>query len=110
MERDPRRLAGDLIFQARQASGLSQAELARRAGMTRSVINAYERHHRQPGVDALVRIARAAGLEIGLQGPAGPVDCVRAGRILAQVLDLAEILPARPQGPLRYPSLKALAS
>ncbi len=103
---DVRQLAGDLIVQAREASGLSQAELARRAGMPRSVLNAYERHHRQPGVDALARIARAAGLEVRLEAPAAPVDPHRAGRILAQVLDLAETLPARRRGSLRYPSLR----
>jgi hypothetical protein len=34
-----------------------------------------------------------------------PVDPVRAGRILTQVLDLAEALPAQPRGPLEYPRL-----
>jgi transcriptional regulator with XRE-family HTH domain len=105
---DTRGLAGDLISQARHASGLSQAELARRAGMHRSVLNAYERHHRQPGVDALARIARAAGLELALERSTGPIDPHRAGRILVQVLDLAETLPARRRGSLRYPSLRTL--
>lgn len=104
-----RQLAGDLIAQARRESGLSQAELARRAGMPRSVLNAYERHHRQPGVDALARIARAAGLEVRIGRPADRIDPDRAGRILVQVLDLAEALPSRRRGPLAYPSLKALA-
>jgi len=106
---DARQLAGDLIGQARRESGLSQAELARRAGMPRSVLNAYERHHRQPGVDALARIARAAGLEVRLGAPAHGIDAERAGRILVQVLDLAETLPARRRGSLAYPSLKTLA-
>jgi hypothetical protein len=34
---------------------------------------------------------------------------VRAGRILAQVLDLAEALPQKRRGALRYPSLRELA-
>jgi transcriptional regulator with XRE-family HTH domain len=103
-----RQLAGDLIRQARRESGLSQAELARRAGMPRSVINAYERHHRQPGVDALGRIARAAGMEVRIGPLADRVDPFRAGRILVQVLDLAEALPNRRRGRLAYPSLKTL--
>jgi transcriptional regulator with XRE-family HTH domain len=106
---DARQLAGDLIRQARQESGLSQAELARRAGMPRSVLNAYERHHRQPGVDALARIARAAGLEVQVGPPAERIDPSRAGRILVQVLDLAEALPSRRRGRLTYPSLKTHA-
>lgn len=92
---DARQLAGDLIGQARRKSGLSQAELARRAAMPRSVLNAYERHHRQPGVDALARIARAAGLEVRLGPPADRIDPARAGRILVQVLDLAEAFPPK---------------
>ncbi len=103
-------LAGDLIRQARRESGLSQAELARRAGMHRSVVNAYERHHRQPSVDALARIARAAGLEVRIGPPTERVDPVRAGRILVQVLDLAEALPSARRGRLAYPSLKTLIS
>ena len=107
---ETRQLAGDLIGQARRESGLSQAELARRAGMPRSVLNAYERHHRQPGVDALARIARAAGLEVRLGASTSRrIDPDRAGRILVQVLDLAEALPSRRRGPLTYPSLRTLA-
>jgi transcriptional regulator with XRE-family HTH domain len=109
MDTYTRQLAGDLIAQARRESGLSQAELARRAGMPRSVLNAYERHRRQPGVDALARIARAAGLEVRIGRPLDRIDPHRAGRILVQVLDLAEALPSRRRGPLAYPSPKNLA-
>lgn len=105
---DSRQLAGDLIRRARGEAGLSQAELARRAGMPRSVLNAYEHHHRQPGVDALARIAQAAGMEVRLEAPVGRIDPARAGRILVQVLDLAEALPSRRRGNLTYPSLKTL--
>ncbi|HEY7892130.1 MAG TPA: helix-turn-helix transcriptional regulator [Solirubrobacteraceae bacterium] len=97
-------VAGELVRDIRRRSGLRQAELARRAGLPRSVVSAYENGHRQPGVDALARLAAAAGLELKL-GSAAPVDPVRAGRILSQVLDLAESLPARRRGSLEYPSL-----
>ncbi len=76
--------------------------------MPRSVLNAYERHHRQPGVDALARIALAAGMEVRVEPPAERVDAARAGRILAQVLDLAEELPSRRRGRLAYPPLARL--
>jgi transcriptional regulator with XRE-family HTH domain len=101
-------VAGELIRDIRRRSGLRQAELARRAGLPRSVVSAYEHGHRQPGVDALARLAAAAGMELRL-GSAAPVDPVRAGRILSQVLDLAESLPARRRGALEYPSLRRLA-
>lgn len=102
-------IAGDLLRDIRRRSGLHQAELSRRAGLPRSVMSAYERGHRQPGVDALARIAAAAGLELRVAPPIAPVDPNRAGRILAQVLDLAEALPGRGRGGLQYPPLGRLA-
>jgi transcriptional regulator with XRE-family HTH domain len=101
-------VAGDLIREIRSASGLRQAELARRAGLPRSVVNAYEHGRRQPGVDALARIAAAAGLELRVGPASAPVDTLRAGHILAQVLDLAEALPSRRRGALAYPPLSQL--
>ena len=78
-------------------SGLSQAELARRAGMPRSVVNAYLKGTREPGADALARLAAAGGFELRLGRRKPPVDAERAGRILVQVLELAEALPFRPR-------------
>jgi transcriptional regulator with XRE-family HTH domain len=103
-------VAGELIRKVRGESGLSQAELARRAGMPRSVLSAYEHGHRQPAVAALARIAAAAGLELGVGPPATGLDVARAGEILAQVLDLAEQLPQRPRGELAYPALIRFAA
>jgi transcriptional regulator with XRE-family HTH domain len=103
-------VAGELIRRVRKESGLSQAELARRAGMPRSVLSAYEHGHRQPAVAALARIAAAAGLEIGVGPPAVGLDVARAGEILAQVLDLAERLPQRKRGALAYPALIRFAA
>jgi uncharacterized protein len=96
-------LASDLIGDIRRKSGLTQAELGRRASLPRSVVNAYERGKRQPGVDALARIAAAANLKLELAPLASPVDPERAGRLLAQVLDLAEALPGKRRGALSYP-------
>jgi len=86
-------------------TGLSQAELARRAGMPRSVINTYVRGHREPGSDALQRIAAAAGLELQFAERKPPVDPERAGRLLVQVLELAEALPFRREERLAFPKL-----
>ncbi len=97
--------AASLVQMALDQSGLSQAELARRAGIPRSVLNAYLKGHREPGADALLRIVSAAGgkLELGEHKP--PVDPVRAGKILMEVLGLAEALPYRPRAEMRYPRL-----
>lgn len=88
-------------------SGLSQAELARRAGMPRSVVNAYVRGKREPGADALARLASAGGFQLKLASRKPPVDVDRASKILVQVLELAEALPFRPRPELGYPHLPA---
>jgi len=56
--------AGALLRQARKRAGLSQAELAARAGVTQSVISAYESGHRQPAIPALAALIDAAGYEL----------------------------------------------
>jgi transcriptional regulator with XRE-family HTH domain len=99
------RVAAELITQVRRTSGLSQAELARRSGLDRSVLNAYEHKRRQPSVAALARIAAAAGMELHLAPTHDVVAQEHAGKILAQVLDLAEALPYRPRDELAYPPL-----
>ena len=65
--------AGSLLRQARRRAGLSQAELATQAGVTQSVISAYESGQRQPSIPALARLIDAAGfdLTIGLRRQPG---------------------------------------
>jgi transcriptional regulator with XRE-family HTH domain len=98
--------AAALVAGILHKSGLTQAELARRAGLPRSVLNAYLRGNREPGVDALLRIAGAAGVKLELEERKPPVDPHRASFILNQVLGLAEALPYRPRAELAYPPLK----
>jgi hypothetical protein len=61
-ERDA--LAGDLLRLARAKAGLTQAQLAARAGVAQSLISAYENGHRQPTLPSLKRLLAAAGLEL----------------------------------------------
>jgi transcriptional regulator with XRE-family HTH domain len=98
-------LAAELIVQIGARSGLSQAELARRAGLDRSVLNAYAHGRRQPSVAALGRIAGAAGLALELVPGGVDAAAEHAGTILAQVLDLAGSMPYRPRAELEYPPL-----
>jgi transcriptional regulator with XRE-family HTH domain len=95
--------AAEMIRDARIDAGLSQAKLARRAGIPRSVLNAYERGHRQPGANTLASILAATGHRLEVRPM---VDLERNGRILAEVIDLAESLPRKRRGPLRYPPFR----
>jgi len=56
--------AGALLRRARKRAGLSQTELAARAGLTQSVISAYESGHRQPAIPALAALVDAAGYKL----------------------------------------------
>lgn len=96
--------ASRLISRIRRETGFSQAELARRAGFARSVVNAYERGTRCPSVDALERIALAGGFELELVQRPEPVDPHRAGSLLDKVVSFAEMLPYEPQ-PFDYARL-----
>lgn len=95
-----------LIADVLERSGLTQAELSRRAGLPRSVLNAYLKGTREPGADALLRIAAAGGVELEIAERRPPVDPERASKILNQVLGLAEALPYRPRAEMAYPPLK----
>lgn len=61
-----------MLREARRRAGLSQVELARRAGVTQSVVSAYESGGRQPSLPTLARLVRSTGseLEVGLSDPA----------------------------------------
>ena len=59
--------AGFVLRDARQRAGLSQVELARRAGVTQSVVSAYESGAREPSVPMLQRLVAATGFELDLQ-------------------------------------------
>ncbi len=48
-----------LVAEARRASGLSQAEVARRAGTSRPNVSAYERGRRSPTLETLERLLAA---------------------------------------------------
>jgi transcriptional regulator with XRE-family HTH domain len=86
---------------------MSQAELARRAGIPRSVMNVYERGKREPSAEMLARLLNAAGFRLAVEPLVAPVDPERAGNILEQVLGLAEALPYRAGKPNDYPPVSA---
>jgi transcriptional regulator with XRE-family HTH domain len=98
--------AADLIFEARRRAGVSQAEFARRVGVSRPTLNAYERGRREPGVDALERLLEAAGLRL-VTAPALRVpDPQAAANTLEDLLGLVDAIgPRGPRRPLLFPSV-----
>jgi len=60
-------LSGDLLREARLRAGLSQAELARRAGKPTSVIGRWERGEVKPSLETLQAMVRACGLDLRFQ-------------------------------------------
>lgn len=97
---------GSIIRAAREQAGISQAELARRVGVARSVMNVYEHGRREPGAEMLLRILAATGNDLQIVPRVSKIDTKRASRILEQVLELAEALPYRPNRDLGFPDLR----
>lgn len=96
--------AGAMIREARKRSRLSQTDLARRAGVAQSVICAYEKNRREPGVRTLAKLIEATGHELEVElVPVAPnqpgLPDTRLGRLLRRrrraVLALAEKRGAR---------------
>ncbi len=94
--------AATLLRTARMRAGLSQRALGEAAGTSQSAVAAIESGRKQPTVATLDRLLRAAGTELV---PASPEQAalLRRARRLEDVLHLAEALPFRRDGGLRYP-------
>jgi transcriptional regulator with XRE-family HTH domain len=105
METTDRDFAAGLIEEIARRSELKHSELARRAGIDRSVLSAYARGRRQPSVAALARIARGAGLQLDLAPAEGDRAMERQANVLEMVLDLAGSMPFKGRGELEYPPL-----
>ena len=60
-------MSSHLLEQARRFAGLSQEELAARAGTSRTTLSAYERGRKSPNLATASRIVECAGLELTTQ-------------------------------------------
>lgn len=88
---------GLLLREVRAAVGLTQAEVGRRAGVSQSMVSAYEAGRRQPTVPVLSRLLEAMGRELTLQAEPLPSSLARlqgpVGRRVrrhrAELVDLA---------------------
>jgi transcriptional regulator with XRE-family HTH domain len=91
----------DLIRAVRRRGGLTQAELARRAGTSQPVVSAYEHGRRDPTFRTLRRLVAAGGerllveAAVVAEGPPPATDDDERARRLVDVLLLADAIPAR---------------
>jgi transcriptional regulator with XRE-family HTH domain len=109
--------SASLLRRARRRAGLSQRELAARAGTSHATLALYERGTKVPRVDTLDRILRAAGFapEVVLSArPDGDrSDREAKGRELFEALELAAHFPVRrrpkslPPPAIRRPAAKS---
>src|SRR3954469_20905880 len=97
------------LREARRSAGLSQQELARRSGTSQATISAYENGAKEPSLRTLDRVLAAAGARLTVEpnAPGWVPEPEQAGSRFAEVLALAEALPGRRRGELRYPRLSA---
>ena len=90
-----------LIRAVRRRQGLTQADLARRAGTSQPVISAYEHGRRDPTFGTLRKIVEAGGERLHLEAAAQPADLApptdvhEHARRLLDVLSLADAVPTR---------------
>jgi transcriptional regulator with XRE-family HTH domain len=91
----------ELIHAVRRRRGLTQAELAARAGTSQPVVSAYEHGRRDPTFATLAKLVEAGGemLRIDAVVPMPDVaparDAREHARRLLDVLSLADAIPAR---------------
>ena len=100
-----------LLVQCRTRAGLTQRELAARAGTSAAAVCLYERGERIPRVDTLTRLVAATGSTLRLEAARPPpIDVDANARTLVELLELADHLPRRSEPELRAPVFAAIAS
>jgi transcriptional regulator with XRE-family HTH domain len=106
--------AATTLQRARTSSGLSQRELAERAGTSQATVSAYESGRKHPSVATFSRLLSAAGWRLRTEPTARPVreptlaELRRVERGLADVLALAAMLPTRHRPNISAPPIRTM--
>ena len=101
----------ELLREARRRKGLSQAELAARAGTSQPVISAYEHGRRDPTTRTLRRLVAAAGSSLELRLASEPPDVPHPASLeehasrLVDLLLLADAIGHGDRAPLAFPRI-----
>lgn len=98
------RSAAAVLAQARRAAGLSQAELAARAGIQRTAVAMYETGAREPGAGVFLRLLAATGAAVETGRPAGTIDCWRNSAVFVSLTSVLDAVPVGATGPLAFPA------
>jgi transcriptional regulator with XRE-family HTH domain len=88
--------AAILIKTAREKSGLSKRELARRAETSPAAIVKYESGQTSPSVYTLNRILRVAGWEVEVHLTSVSNELVERGEMMADLLSIVDLVEIRP--------------
>jgi transcriptional regulator with XRE-family HTH domain len=76
-------MLGEALSRRREAAGLTQEQLAHKAGIDRTYVSKLERNLQSPTVDMLVRLCRVMG--------------VRPSQLLAEIEDRYRLLARAPR-------------
>jgi len=99
------------IRAARERTGMTQVELARRAATSQAAVSAYESGRKRPTVETFARLLAAAGSRVTVEAGHAPISwpsraqLERSAHGLHEVLELAAVLPTRHERELRFPRL-----
>jgi transcriptional regulator with XRE-family HTH domain len=80
---------GYLLYTARKKAGLTQRELAERAGTAKSVIARIEMGRTAPTTDTLIRLLAAAGFELRSELVVRPVENSHMLQDIDRILQLS---------------------
>lgn len=78
-------VAGVLVARARALAGMTQQDLADAAGLTQSVVSAYETGRRQPTLPTLCRLLAATGFEPVIDLRPSGSDAMSGGQLMDEV-------------------------